>query len=137
MSQLLVLSIYFIPFLLQSFTELVYLILGQAVFMDLVLLVQISNHLVFVIDILFYLVDISWSLAVILFLCPVHWLRGSFVNRKDVLDGIRNNKVFSRFQSLDWFLMNAWDWRFLVLAVIGEILGNWELLITHRTRFRF
>ena len=101
------------------------------------LLVQVSNHFVLVIDVLFYLVDVGRSLPVILFLNPVHRLGGSLRHWQNILDCIGNDEVFAWLQSLHWLLVDAWHRGPFVLAIIWEVLGDRELLVAHSAGFRF
>lgn len=101
------------------------------------LVVQISNHFILVIDVLFNLVNIARGLPVVLFLSPVHRLWSSFRHRQYVLDCVGNDEVLARLQSLHWLLMNTWDWSFFMVAIIGEVLWHRKLLVAHCPRFRF
>ena len=101
------------------------------------LFVQISNHFILVIDVLFNLVNIARGLSVVLFLSPVDRLWGSLSHRQNVLDCVGNNEVLARLQSLHRLFVNTWDWRFFMLAIIGEVLWDRKLLVAHCPRFRF
>lgn len=137
MGQLLILSVYFVPFPLQTLSQGVNLLLWKTVLLILVLLVQITNHFIFIVDILLYFVYILWGLAIVFFLCPVNWFRSSFCHRKNILDCICYYEVFSRPEALHWLLMDTRNTRFLMLAIIWKILRYRKLLIPHSTSFRF
>ena len=82
---------------------------------------QILNHLILVLDVILYLVNVLGSVAIILLLEPVLSFLSLLGNRKDVLDGVCYDEVFIRFQAMNWPIVCFWNCVFLVSAVIREI----------------
>jgi hypothetical protein len=60
-----------------------------------VLLVQILDHGVFVLNVLFYSVQVLGGLAEVLLLLPVDGFFSSFGGRQDVFDRVGHDEVFS------------------------------------------
>ena len=81
--------------------------------------------------IFFDLVQILRCLAVILFFNPVDWLGRSLGYRKDIFDGVADNKVLAGFQTLDWLLVNARHGFFFMLAIVREVAYWRQVAISH------
>lgn len=81
MGEFLILPVDFIPLALEAFPEGVDFLLGKGVFVDLVLLVQVTNHFVLVVNVLLDPPQVGGCLAEVLLLGPVHGLGCLFCNR--------------------------------------------------------
>lgn len=136
-SQLLVLLVDLVPLALEPLPKGMDLFLGEGVLLHLVLLVQVADHLVLVFDVLFYLVEVVRGLPVVLLLRPLDWLGGALGHGQDVLDCVSDYEVLAGLQALDGLLVDCRHGGLLVLAVVGEVLGHWQLLVTHRPRVLF
>lgn len=82
---------------------------------------EVLNHFVFVLDVLFDAVEVVRSAAEVLLLEPVRIVLLLFGNRENVLDGVRHDEIFVRFQSMHRLLMDLGNCIFFVSAVIGEV----------------
>lgn len=131
-SQLLVLVVHLIPFVLQSLPDGCHFRLRQAIIAGLVFLVQIPDHAVFVVDILLDPIQVLGSLPVVFLLGPLGGLGGSLGHRQNILDRVRYDEVFARAQPLHWLLMHARDCCLFMLAIVGEVLRDWQLFVPHR-----
>jgi len=83
--------------------------------------VKILNHLVFILNVLFDPRDVLRSLTKILLFSPVFRLFCLFSCGKNVFDGIGDDKIFVRFESMNRFLVNPGNRVLLMPTVIGEI----------------
>lgn len=137
MCEFLILFIDLIPFVFESFSDGIHFFIWETIFVHLMFFMEIPYHFVFVVNVFFDLMNVCWSLSIVFLLCPVDWFWCSFGDWKYVLNGIWNNEILPWSQSLDWFLMNTWDRCFFMIAIIWEVLRYWQLLITHRSCFRF
>ena len=86
-----------------------------------VLHVEVLNHLVLVLDVVFDVVQVVRGLPVIFLVEVVGWFRCLLGGWKDVFDCICHDEVFVRFQTKDRSIVGFRNCVLLVPAVIGEI----------------
>ena len=130
-SQLLVLVVDFIPLVLEALPDLVDLYFRKAVVLDLVLGVQVLDHLVLVVDVVLDPVQVVRSPPVVLLLGPVGFLGRLLGCRQDVLNRIRNDEVLAALEPLHRLLVHGRHWSFLVGAVVREFVRHGQLLVPH------
>lgn len=121
MRQFLILSVDLVPSSLQTFSDLPDLVLVQTFLFVVVLHVEILNHLVFVLNVLFDLVDIVGSLTVVFLFGPVLRFLTFLGSRKNVFDCVGDDEVFVRFEAMNRSFVDFRNSVLLVSAVVGEI----------------
>ena len=82
---------------------------------------EILNHLVLILDVIFNVVQVVRGLPVVFLVEVVGWFRRLLGGRQDVFDGVCYDEVFVRFQSQHWSIVGFRNRILLVPAVVGEI----------------
>lgn len=114
MALLLVLDMQYLPLLLKGCNEFLALIFGHeelpAVFLSLLLDLHLSHKVVLVFDLVFDVLEVLRGLAVVLLLQHILVLvAGQFRRCEDVLDGVGNNEILVRNETLDGLLVSLRD----------------------------
>jgi hypothetical protein len=93
----------------------------QELLFIVVLHVQILNHFVFVLNVVFNLVDVVRSLAEVPLLGPVEIIFSFLGGREDVFDRVGGDEIFVRFEAMHRPFVGSRNSVFLVAAVVGEV----------------
>lgn len=131
MGQLLILSVHIIPFILKAFTKLLHFSFRKAILFLLVLALQIFQHFILLVYILFYLLKIIWCLPIVLFLYPIDRFWGSFSHWQNVLYSIADYEILRWSQTMDWFFMHAGHRLPFMTAIIWEVADLRQGFISH------
>ena len=82
---------------------------------------EILNHLVLILDVIFNVVQVVRGLPVIFLVEVVDWFWFFLGGRQDVFDRVCHDEVFVRFQAQHWPVVGFRNCILFVPAVVGEI----------------